>query len=214
MLTAVAAMLALAGCSSSDEAKKTEPKKEAVAPKKDQAPDNFKVHLDTSKGQVILEIHRDWAPIGADHLYQLVKEGFYDDNYFFRYVRGFIVQFGINGDSKTNSRWNVINLLDDPVKHHNTKGTLTYATAGPRTRSTQLFINLKDNTADLDQQGFSPLGEVVEGMNVVTSLYSGYGDMPQQGGAGPDSEKIETQGNQYLKEHFPRLDYIKKATIE
>jgi peptidyl-prolyl cis-trans isomerase A (cyclophilin A) len=208
------ALLALIGCSSSDETKKEEPKKEAVAPpKQEQAPDVFKINLDTSKGAVVIEMHRDWGPIGVDHLYNLVKLGFYDGDYFFRYVRRFIVQFGINGDPKINNAWRNVNLQDDPVKQSNVKGTLTYATAGPRTRSTQLFINLNNNQ-DLDKKGFTPLGKVVSGMAVVESFYSSYGDMPDQGGQGPDSAKIEIQGNEYLTSHFPRLDFIKKATIQ
>ncbi len=206
-------LLMLAGCSSSDEAKKEEPKKEAVAPpKQEQAPDVFKIHLDTSKGEVVIEMHRDWAPIGVDHLYNLVKLGFYDGDYFFRYIRRFIVQFGINGDPKINNTWRNVNLQDDPVTHSNVRGTLTYATAGPRTRSTQLFINLGNN-AGLDKQGFTPLGKVIGGMEVIDSLYSSYGEMPPDG-QGPDPGKIEIQGNEYLTSHFPRLDYIKKATIE
>ncbi|HTS30590.1 MAG TPA: peptidylprolyl isomerase [Bryobacteraceae bacterium] len=211
------ALLALIGCSSSDEAKKEETKKEIAAtpapPKQEQAPDVFKINLDTSKGLIVIEMHRDWAPLGVDHLHSLVKMGFYDGCYFFRYVRNFIVQFGINGDPKLNNQWKNVNLLDDPVKQSNVRGTLTYATAGPRTRSTQLFINLRNNEG-LDQQGFAPLGKVIKGMDVVDSLYSAYGDMPAMGGAGPDPSMIESQGNQYLTEHFPRLDHIKKATIE
>jgi peptidyl-prolyl cis-trans isomerase A (cyclophilin A) len=206
------ALLALIGCSSSDESKKEEPKKEAAAPKQEQAPDVFKINLDTSKGAVVIEMHRDWAPIGVDHLYSLVKMGFYDGNYFFRYIRRFIVQFGINGDPKINNHWRDINLFDDPVKQSNVKGTLTYATSGPRTRSTQLFINLNNNP-DLDKKGFSPLGKVIGGMDVVQSFYSSYGEMPPDG-QGPDPSKIETQGNDYLTSHFPRLDFIKKATIQ
>jgi peptidyl-prolyl cis-trans isomerase A (cyclophilin A) len=218
MLWIVPALVSLVGCSSSDEASKVEPKKEAVAtpkatPKTEQAPDVFKLNLDTSKGPVVIEMHRDWAPIGVDHLYNLVKIGFYDGDYFFRYVRGFIVQFGINGDPKINNTWRNVNLPDDPVKQSNVAGTLTYATAGPRTRSTQLFINLRNNP-DLDKQGFAPLGKVISGMDVVTSLYNAYGDMPSLGGQGPDSGLIEVQGNEYLTSHFPRLDYIKKATIQ
>ncbi|HLK66174.1 MAG TPA: peptidylprolyl isomerase [Bryobacteraceae bacterium] len=211
VLCLAACLAALIGCSS-EETKKEEPKKEAEAPKKEQAPDVFKIKLDTSKGLVVIEVHRDWAPIGADHLYTLVKSGFYDNNYFFRYIRNFIVQFGINGDPKTNNTWKNMNLLDDPVKQTNARGTLTYATAGPRTRSTQLFINLRNN-AELDTRGFSPLGKVITGMNVVDSFYAGYGEMPPDG-QGPDPGKIELQGTEYLTTHFPKLDYIKKATIE
>lgn len=209
------AVLALIGCSSSEEAKKVEPKKEEVAPppKKEQAPDLFNVNLDTSKGPVVIEVHRDWAPLGADHFYDLVKIGFFDGDRFFRYVRNFIVQFGINGDPKIHRHWAGLNLPDDPVTQHNVRGTLTYATAGPRTRSTQLFINLKDNSP-LDKDGFAPFGKVISGMDVVDKLYSSYGDMPDMGGQGPDPGRIEALGNAYLESQFPRLDYIKKATIQ
>ncbi len=214
MLGAVAC-LALIGCSSNETAKKEEAKKEAApaAPKKEQAPDLYRVNLDTSKGAIVIEVHRDWAPRGADHFYDLVKTGFYDGDRFFRYVRNFIVQFGISGDPKQNKLWMNANLPDDPVKWSNVKATVTYATAGPNTRSTQVFINLRNNAA-LDQQGFAPFGKVVTGMEVVESLYSAYGDMPAMGGQGPDPSKIETRGNEYLTANFPRLDYIKKATIE
>ncbi len=214
MIVLVAAALgALSGCSSSTEEAKKEtapPKQEA---KQEQAPDTFNVNFDTSKGPVILECHRDWAPLGVDHFYSLVKLGFYDGNRFFRYSRNFIVQFGINGDPKLNAQWANINLPDDPVKQSNVRGTLTYATAGPRTRSTQLFINLRNN-APLDQQGFAPICKVTSGMDVIDNLYSGYGEIPDMGGQGPDPHMIETQGNDYLANHFPRLDYIKKATIQ
>ena len=217
LLFALAAVcLALIGCSS-EPAKKEEataPPKEAAAPKKEQAPDLFRVNLDTSKGPVVIEVHRDWAPVGADHFYSLVKLGFYDGDRFFRYARGFIVQFGINGDPKVNHVWSNGNLRDDPVKEHNVKGTVVYATAGPNTRATQLFINLRDNSASLDGQGFAPFGKVVTGMDVVEGLYSSYGEIAGLGGQGPDTNQIETQGNEYLANHFPRLDYIKKATIE
>ena len=123
-----------------------------------------------------------------------------------------MVQFGLNGDPAVNSRWTHNNLPDDPVTQHNVRGTLTYATAGPATRSTQLFINLGDNR-NLDSQGFSPFGKVTEGMDVVDSLYSGYGDMAEQGGGGPSPGLIESRGNDYLTQHFPKLDYIKTATI-
>jgi len=190
---AVGAGLALAGCSG--------------------APSVFKVNLDTTKGAVVIEVHRDWAPRGADHFYSLVKTGFYDGDRFFRYVRNFIVQFGINGDPKVNRLWSNANLPDDPVKQSNATGTVVYATSGPNTRSTQLFINLRNNAA-LDQQGFAPFGKVVTGMDVVEILYSAYGELSVMGGQGPDPSKIETQGNDYLANNFARLDYIKKATIE
>ena len=171
------------------------------------------MNFDTSKGPVVIEVHRDWAPIGADHFYTLVKTGFYDGDRFFRIVRNFVVQFGISGDPKVNRLWSNLNLPDDPVKQHNVRGTISYATSGPNTRSTQVFINLRDNRNSLDSTGFAPFGKVTSGMDVVDSFYNSYGDMPPQG-QGPDPQQIETQGNEYLQNHFPRLDYIKKATIQ
>ncbi len=156
-------------------------------------------------------MHRDWAPAGVDHFYSLVKTGFFDNARFFRVVRNFVVQFGINGDPSTNRLWANANLPDDPVKESNVKGTLTYAKRGPGTRSTQLFINFKDNQM-LDSQGFAPIGKVVTGMDVVESFYNSYGDMPPSGN-GPDPTLIQQQGNDYLASRFPRLDYIKKATV-
>jgi peptidyl-prolyl cis-trans isomerase A (cyclophilin A) len=200
------ASLLLAGCSSPNETKTP-----AAAVKNETAPDIFKVNLDTSKGPVVIEMHRDWAPIGVDHFYSLVKTGFFDNARFFRVVRNFVVQFGINGDPATNRLWANANLPDDPVKESNVKGTLTYATRGPNTRSTQLFINLKDNGM-LDSQGFAPIGKVVTGMDVVENFYNSYGDMPPSGN-GPDPTLIQQQGNDYLASRFPRLDYIKKATV-
>jgi peptidyl-prolyl cis-trans isomerase A (cyclophilin A) len=208
MAAGVAACLALAACSTP-----TETKKEAAAPAKpENAPAVFKVNLDTSKGLVTLEIHRDWAPAGADHFYSLVKTHYYDGNRFFRVVRNFVVQFGISGNPENNQLWGNANLPDDPVKHPNLKGTLTYAKQGPQSRSTQLFINLKDNKA-LDKDGFAPIGEVAAGMDVVESFYNSYGDMAPRG-QGPDPNLIQTRGNDYLTSKFPRLDFINKATIQ
>ena len=170
------------------------------------APDIFKVNLDTSKGPVVIEVHRDWAPLGADHFYALVKSGFYDGARFFRMVPGFVVQFGLAGDPAVTAKWKSMNLADDPVKQSNTTGMVTYATAGPNTRTTQVFINLADNQR-LDSQGFAPFGRVISGMDIVQSFYSGYGEKPEQ-------QLIEAQGNAYLQSQFPQLDYIKKATIQ
>jgi peptidyl-prolyl cis-trans isomerase A (cyclophilin A) len=187
----------------------------AISTHQGPAPDVFMVKFDTSKGPVVVEVHRDWAPHGADHLYDLVKLHFYDGNRFFRVHRNFVVQFGINGDPATNNLWASGTLPDDPVKQSNTIGTLTYAAAsGPNTRTTQLFFNLKDNSDSLDATGFAPIGKVITGLDIVESLYGGYGDMPSQGGHGPDPTLIQAQGNAYLDSHFPRLDYINKATIE
>jgi len=209
--------MALAGCSSSNETKsesKSEPPKEApapaatpapTAPTKGQVPDVFKVNMDTSKGLVVLEVHRDWAPIGADHFHELVQKKYYDGNRFFRVLKGFVVQFGLNGDPAVTGHWDNNNLPDDPVKEHNDRGTLVYATAGPGTRTTQLFINLGNNRR-LDADGFAPFAKVISGMDVVDSLYGGYGE-------DPDQNLIKSRGNAYLNEHYPKLDYIKTATI-
>jgi peptidyl-prolyl cis-trans isomerase A (cyclophilin A) len=200
--------LMLAACSPPNESKKAE----APAAAKDEPPPAvFQATLDTSKGPVAIEVRRDWAPRGADHFYELVKTGFYDGNRFFRVVRNFVVQFGISGDPQLNRLWADAKLPDDPVKHSNVKGTLTYAQLGPNSRTTQLFINLKDNKS-LDRQGFAPIGKVISGMDTVERLYSSYGEMAPRG-QGPDPSQIEVQGNAYLEDHFARLDYIHKATI-
>jgi peptidyl-prolyl cis-trans isomerase A (cyclophilin A) len=211
LIFAAAACAAMLGCSSAPKSEGTEAKKEAT--KQETAPDVFRVNLDTSKGPVVIEVHRDWAPRGADQFYTLVKTGFYDGDRFFRVLPRFVVQFGISGDPKANQLWSNANFPDDPVKEHNVRGTVTFATAGPNTRSTQLFINMKDNGM-LDTQGFAPLGKVISGMDVVESFYSGYGEMSPAGGEGPDPSQIQAQGNDYLTSKFPRLDYIKKATIQ
>jgi peptidyl-prolyl cis-trans isomerase A (cyclophilin A) len=206
----VAVCLGLIGCSPNESRKSEKP---AAPAKKEPVPGVFHVKLDTSKGMVDIEVHRDWAPLGADHFYELVRSGFYDGARFFRIVRGFVVQFGIAGDPKTNALWASGMLPDDPVKQHNGKGTVTYAKPGPNARTTQLFINLADNRKSLDRQGFAPIGQVVDGMAVVESLYGAYGDMPPSG-QGPDPNKIQQQGNDYLDSHFPRLDYIKTAGVQ
>jgi peptidyl-prolyl cis-trans isomerase A (cyclophilin A) len=177
----------------------------------EKAPAVYKVKFDTSKGPFEVEVYRGWAPNGADRFYNLVKNGFYNDARFFRVIEGFMVQFGISGDPKTAAAWRDANIPDDPVKQSNARGTITFATAGPNTRTTQTFINFGDN-AGLDQQGFSPFGKVVSGMKVVDSLYSGYGE-GAPGGAGPNQGQVQMQGNAYLEKSFPKLDYIKKATI-
>jgi peptidyl-prolyl cis-trans isomerase A (cyclophilin A) len=201
--------LMLAACSPPNEPKKAEA---PAAAKNEPPPAVFQVNLDTSKGPVEIEVRRDWAPRGADHFYELVKTGFYDGNRFFRAVRNFVVQFGISGDPQLNRLWANANLPDDPVKQSNVKGTLTYAHLGPNSRSTQLFINLKDNKT-LDKQGFAPIGKVISGMETVERFYSSYGEMAPRG-QGPDPSQIEARGNAYLADHFARLDFIHKATIQ
>lgn len=202
----------LCGCSSSP-TKTTETAPAAVEQKKTgPAPDHFNVKFETSKGAFTIEIQRDWAPRGVDRFYELVDGKFFDDGRFFRVVRNFVVQFGINKDPKVTALWNQLNIPDDKVKQSNLRGTITFATAGPNTRTSQVFINLANNRM-LDNQGFAPFGKVSEGMEVVDRLYAGYGDMPP-GGNGPDPSKIETQGNEYLANHFARLDYVKTARVE
>lgn len=169
------------------------------------APDEFGVKLETSQGDVIIVVNRQSAPLGADRFHSAVKQGFYDDCRFFRVVPNFVVQFGINGDPKTQTKWREAKIKDDPVKVSNKRGTLTFATAGPGTRTTQMFINLGDNSR-LDAMGFAPFGKVIKGMDVVDKLTSKYGQMPQQG-------QIQSEGNAYLKKNFPDMDFIKKATI-
>jgi peptidyl-prolyl cis-trans isomerase A (cyclophilin A) len=179
---------------------------------KDQAPPVYRVDFDTSKGSFVVEVHRDWAPIGADRFYNLVKNGFYDNTRFFRVIEGFMVQFGVNGDPKVSSVWREARLKDDPPRISNKRSFITFATAGPNTRTTQVFISYGDNS-NLDSQGFTPFGQVVSGMKVVDSLYSGYGEGAPQG-RGPEQSRLQAEGNAYLASKFGNLDYIKKATIE
>ena len=207
--TFLIAMLILAGCSAPT--KTVEAPKEAAAPQKVTAPAEYKVVFDTSKGSFTIDVHRGWAPLGADRFYELVQDKFFDDARFFRVVKGFVVQFGINKDPKTSELWRQLKIPDDAVRESNTRGTITYAMAGPGTRTTQVFINLADNTM-LNGQGFAPFGKVVDGMSVVDHLYAGYGDMAPQG-EGPDPIQIEYQGNDYLAAHFERLDFMKTVKI-
>lgn len=178
----------------------------------EKAPDTYKAKFETSKGTFVIEVHRDWAPRGADRFYNLVKNGFYNDARFFRVIDGFMVQFGISGNPDLSAVWREARIRDDRVKQSNKRGTVSFATAGPDTRTTQVFINYGDN-AGLDGQGFSPFGEVISGMDVVDSLFKGYGEGAPRG-QGPDQGLIQAQGNAYLITRFPKLDYVKSATIE
>ena len=177
----------------------------------EKAPAVYQAKFDTSKGTFVIEVHRDWAPNGADRFYNLVKNGFYNDARFFRVLEGFMAQFGINGNPNISAVWRDANIKDDPVKQSNVRGTVTYATGGPNTRTTQVFINFGDN-AGLDGQGFAPFGKVVSGMDVVNSLYGGYGEGAPHG-QGPDQGRLQAYGNGYLEKSFPKLDYVKTATI-
>jgi peptidyl-prolyl cis-trans isomerase A (cyclophilin A) len=178
----------------------------------EQAPPVYKAKFDTSKGTFEIQVHRDWAPAGADRFYNLVKSGFFDNTRFFRVVSGFMVQFGLNGDPNVSAQWRQARIRDDQVKQSNTRGMVTFATAGPNTRTTQVFINFGDNNR-LDGMGFAPFGQIVSGMSVVDALYSGYGE-GAPGGNGPDQGRVQQEGNAYLLKEFAKLDYIKKATIE
>jgi peptidyl-prolyl cis-trans isomerase A (cyclophilin A) len=177
----------------------------------EQAPLVYTTRFDTSKGMFIIEVHRDWAPNGADRFYNLVKNGFFDEDRFFRVITGFMVQFGINGTPLLSAQWENANIKDDPVTQSNEQGFVTFATRGPNTRTTQVFINYKDNHG-LDSQGFAPFGQVTLGMAVVESLYSGYGEGAPRG-SGPSQSRIQADGNPYLLSQFPKLDYITKAAI-
>jgi peptidyl-prolyl cis-trans isomerase A (cyclophilin A) len=170
------------------------------------APAKFKVKFTTTKGDFVVEVTRAWAPIGADRFYNLAKLGFFRDIGFFRVVPGFVVQFGIHGNPQVGAAWKAATLQDDKMgKQSNEKGTLTFAKAGPNTRTTQLFINFKDN-ANLDAMGFPPFGKVIQGMDVVDSINKEYGEQP-------DQSMIQADGNNYLRNSFPRLDYIKSAEL-
>jgi peptidyl-prolyl cis-trans isomerase A (cyclophilin A) len=169
------------------------------------APETFNTRFETSAGAFTIQVTRAWAPLGADRFYNLVRNGFFDGTRFFRVVPGFVVQFGLSGDPAISARWHLASIPDDPAQQHNTRGTITFATAGPNTRTTQLFINFADNL-NLDGMGFSPFGKVVDGMGVVDRIYAGYGERPDQG-------LIEGRGTAYLASQFPKLDTIAKATI-
>ncbi|MCA9022200.1 MAG: peptidylprolyl isomerase [Planctomycetaceae bacterium] len=172
----------------------------------------YDVVLDTTKGKIKLEVHPEWSPKGAERFKELVKNGFYNDTAFFRVIDGFMAQIGINGDPELHAKWRDNNIMDDPVVESNKRGYVSFAKTNQRnSRSTQFFINFGDNS-NLDEMGFSPFARVVEGMDVVDSLYKGYGE-GAPGGLGPFQGRIVEEGNAYLKKDFPMLDYIKTATI-
>ncbi len=172
------------------------------------APAVYRASFQTTKGTFVVTVHRAWAPLGADRFYNLVRAHFFDGVRFFRVVTGFVVQFGISPDPAVSRAWQNANINDDPVKASNTAGTITYADAGPNTRTTQVFINLANNASNLDRMGFSPFGRVTSGMNVVNRLYAGYDDQPTN-----DQQQITSQGDAFLRKHFPKLDRIVSARI-
>jgi cyclophilin family peptidyl-prolyl cis-trans isomerase len=174
------------------------------------APSEYTVALDTTEGEVLIDVRREWAPAGADRFYQLVKSGYFEDVAFFRVIEGFMAQTGIHGDPAVAAQWRERRIQDDPVRESNTRGMVSYAMAGPGTRTTQFFINLVDNR-NLDGMGFAPFGRVRD-MSVVDRLYSGYGEGAPRG-RGPDQARIQREGNAYLRASFPDLDYIRSARI-
>jgi peptidyl-prolyl cis-trans isomerase A (cyclophilin A) len=177
----------------------------------ERAPDTLRVRFETSKGPFTVEAYRNWSPRGVDRFYQLVRMGYFDDVRFFRVLNGFMAQFGLHGNPRVWNAWRDRVIEDDPVVQSNRRGTITFATRGPNTRAAQLFINYRDNT-NLDGMGFTPFGVVVDGMNVVDALYSEYGEGAPDG-AGPSQERAGSEGNEYLKRDFPKLDYITKARV-
>ena len=207
-----AAALALAVTAAATLVAQQNPKLKSPLALNEEAPATYKVNVDTSKGVFTIDVHRDWAPRGADRFYNLVKVGFYNDVRFFRVIPNFMAQFGIHGDPAVAKVWQPARINDDPVKQSNKRGYVTFATAGPNTRTTQLFINFGDN-AMLDKQGFAPFGTIdAKGMAIVDKIYSGYGEGAPRG-RGPDQGRVQAEGNAYLNKDFPKLDYIKTATI-
>jgi len=204
----VYAALALAGCGS-------EAPKQAEVPKKSKAgepmPDVWRVRFETTQGPFVVEVRKEWAPKGAERFWKLVTTGFFDDSRFYRVRPDFIAQFGIAGDPNFTAMMNSSTVEDDPVKEKNVKGTISFAQAGKNTRRTQVFVNLKNNP-ELDRTGFVPFGKVVEGMDVFDKLYVGYGEWSPPG-RGPESSRMQTEGNKYLDAKFPRLDKLKRAIV-
>ena len=179
------------------------------------APDTYEVLFETTQGNIVIEVQRSWAPLGADRFYNLVKMGYFTDIAFFRAIKGFMTQFGIHGDPKVAQLWRNARIKDDPVTQSNMRGYITFATSGKNSRTTQLFINTNNNN-NLDAMGFSPFGKVSEtkggGMKTMDALFMGYGEGPPRG-RGPNQMYIQQKGNEYLKDKFPKLDYIKSARL-
>ena len=207
-------LLLLAGCGGEGEAPQQQALNPLFTPKRltATAPATFRVRLATSEGDVVIQVHRSWAPLGADRFYNLVTNGFYEDTRVYRVLDGFMAQFGMNGDPRVNMAWRNAIIVDDPVTQSNTRGRVSFAKGGPNSRTTEVFINFRDN-ATLDERGFAPIGEVVEGMDVVDRFHSGYGDGPPRGG-GPYQAQVQAQGNAYLDASFPELTRILSATLE
>ncbi len=209
-------VLLLAGCGGDTDGRHTTAVDALLDPSaavwQESAPDTFMVTIETTKGTFATQVVREWAPIGADRFYNLVRHGFYDDSRFYRVVSGFIVQFGLPGNPEVTPHWLDATMVDDPVEASNVRGTIAYAMTGPDTRTTQVYISLVDNTR-LDEQGFAPFGRIVEGMDVVDQLYGGYGENAGGGLRRGDQSKIYAEGNAHLDRDFPELDRLINATV-
>jgi peptidyl-prolyl cis-trans isomerase A (cyclophilin A) len=203
-LAAVAMLFATYGCSKSTPGSSSETAN--GSPVDTNAPQGFNVKLETSKGPIVIAVDRSWSPKGADRFYTLVRRGFYDQARFFRVVPGFVVQFGMHANPEENAKWSSAEIADDPPGQPNLKGTVSFASRGPNTRTTQIFINLVNNSDKLDGQGFTPFGRVTQGMDLVEQINAEYGQSPEQ-------QLIQVKGNAYLIANFPKLDYIQKATV-
>ncbi len=180
---------------------------------KKQAPAEFRVRFETDAGTFAILVTREWAPLGADRFYNLVRNGFYDSNRFFRVAPGFVTQFGLSGDPLVSAAWRTANIPDDPRKQPNARGTITFANSGQNSRTTQVFINFKDNVAlDGEGRGFAPFGKVIAGMDVVDGVCAEYAEAP--GARAPDQGRIQLEGNEYLRREFPRLTYVVRAKVD
>jgi homoserine O-acetyltransferase len=182
-------------------------------PDSPKSPEVFRVKVETTAGNFVIELHRDWSPHGADRFYELVRDGYYDDSRFFRVVPGRWVQFGISGDPKTAAEWQHRVIPDDPLIEHNTAGFVAFANTAPDTRSTQVYINTGDNTRNDGQNGFAPFGQVVEGMDTVEKLYGGYGEHAGGGMRAGHQDAMFAGGNAYLDREFPKLDRLIRASV-
>lgn len=177
------------------------------------SPDIVRVKFETTAGNFVIEVHREWSPHGADRFYELVRSGYYNDSRFFRVVPGRWAQFGISGDPQTAARWRHRTIPDDPLIEHNTAGFVGFANTGPNTRSTEVYINTGDNTRNDKENGFAPFGQVVEGMDTVEKLYSGYGEHAGGGMRAGHQDAMFAGGNEYLDREFPKLDKLIRASV-
>jgi peptidyl-prolyl cis-trans isomerase A (cyclophilin A) len=176
------------------------------------APETFRAHFETTEGDFVIEVHREWAPLGADRFYNLVKNGFYDDHRIYRVVEGFMVQFGIHPDPLVDYQWRDELILDDPVVATNARGRVSFAKGSANSRTVEIFISYRNNP-ELDRRGFAPFGEVVEGMEVVDAFYAEYGDGPPRGD-GVYQAQAQAQGAEYFDAEFPELDRVTRAWVE